>query len=365
MANAVQLAQGKWRIDVYKKGMRKTFRGKSRPAVEKMAREWLNDIERYGTEIRKTSSTLDELMYDVLYTNIKISVRENGFERYMSCYNTHFKDKKFAKKNITTYSQKDLQKFINEYQEMSDTTIKIIYILLNKTFQFAQDNNLIRINPMKKVIKPKSTKEKRKIEAMTLEEQKFYMNACKNHKHGNLFMLALLTGMRQGELIALKWENVDMENKMIHVKHTSRVVRIWNNEGEFEDVNIIGTPKTSAGERVIPMDKTIKNIFNKQYLKSEDSEFVFCNKKGEQLKNSTVQKAHNKLLKDLGIRHLQFHALRHTFATRQVELGVDIRTLSELLGHADVSITLNRYCHSTLDSKINAMDKIGQLISTL
>ena len=167
------------------------------------------------------------------------------------------------------------------------------------------------------------------------------------------------------ELLALKWDYVDFTNMLIQVKHTSRTVRVYDDSGEYEDKVMLNAPKTLSSERIIPIDKTIKSILNKLYLKNSSKQFVFCNSKGEQLKNSTIQKSHNKLLKDLGMRHLQFHALRHTFATRQVELGVDIRTLSELLGHSDVSITLNRYCHSTLDSKKNAMEKIGKLISTL
>ena len=238
-------------------------------------------------------------------------------------------------------------------------------MLLKHTFQYAIDNNFIRINPMNKVTKPKSKLEKKKIDAMTLQEQKIYMTACKNHKHGELFIIALLTGMRQGELLALKWDCVDFTNMLIQVKHTSRTVRVYDDSSEYEDKVMLNPPKTLSSERIIPIDKTIKNILNKLYLKDSSKQFVFCNCKGEQLKNSTIQKSHNKLLKDLGMRHLQFHALRHTFATRQVELGVDVRTLSELLGHSDVSITLNRYCHSTLDSKKNAMEKIGKLISTL
>lgn len=365
MANARQLDKKKWILQSYKNGIRKTFRGTSRAEVEKAERDWLKDLEIYGSELRKTNSTLEILMYENLFTNVKIKVGEAGFERYMSSYNTYFKENKFCQKNITSYSQKQLQEFLNTFQNKSDTTIKIIYILLKKTFQYAIDNNFIRINPMDKVTRPKSKVEKKKIEAMTLQEQKIYMDACKKHKHGELFTIALLTGMRQGELIALKWDCVDFDNMLLHVKYASKIVRVYSDNGTYEDKNMLMSPKTSSSERTIPIDKTIKNILSKLYLKSPNKDFVFCNANGDQLKNSTIQKAHNKLLKDLELPHFPFHALRHTFATRQVELGVDIRTLSELLGHADVSITLNRYCHSTLDSKKDAIEKMGKLISTL
>lgn len=365
MANARQLDKKKWILQSYKNGIRKTFRGSSRAEVEKAERDWLNDLEMYGAELRKTTSTLEVLMYENLFTNIKIKVGETGFERYMSSYNTYFKENKFCQKNITSYSQKQLQDFLNTLQNKSDTTIKMAHILLKKTFQYAIDNNFIRINPMDKVSKPKSTLEKKKVEAMSLQEQKIYMDACKKHKHGDLFTIALLTGMRQGELIALRWDCIDFDNMLLHVKHTSKIIRMYDNNGNYKNMNLITSPKTSSSKRTIPIDKTLKNILNKLYLKSPTKEFVFCNTTGEQLKNSTIQKAHNKLLKDLGLPHFPFHALRHTFATRQVELGVDIRTLSELLGHADVSITLNRYCHSTLDSKKDAIEKMGKLISTL
>ncbi len=364
MANAKQLAPGKWRLDAYKNGMRKTFRGKSRGEVEKAERDWLNDIEAYGTEIRKTTDSLDTVMHDLLFINLKQSLTQSGFERYMSCYNTHFKGSSFARKTISSYSQKDIQKFLNSYKEMSETSIKMIYILLNKTFEYAVDNNLLRINPVSKTVKPKSLKEKRDISALTIAEQEVYIKACNSHKYGDLFTFALLTGMRQGELIALKWDDVDLQKKEIHIKHTSRVVRTYDDFGEFKDVSMIKPTKTKSSNRIIPIAQNVKLILNKLYLKS-DSDFVFSSKDGLQLKNSTIQKAHNNLLKDSNLRHIPFHALRHTFATRQIELGVDVRTLSELLGHADVSITLNRYCHSTTESKIEAMSKMDKLISTL
>ena len=100
MANARQLDKKKWILQSYKNGMRKTFRGTSRAEVEKAERDWLNDLEMYGSELRKTNANLETLMHEHLFTNIKIKVGENCFERYMSSYNTYFKNNKFCQRNI-------------------------------------------------------------------------------------------------------------------------------------------------------------------------------------------------------------------------------------------------------------------------
>ena len=97
----------------------------------------------------------------------------------------------------------------------------------------------------------------------------------------------------------------------------------------------------------------------------KDKDFVFLSAKSEQIKNDTLKTMHKRYCKFAGVKEINFHCIRHTFATRMIEQGVDVKTLSELMGHSDVSITLNRYVHTSNESKRYAIEKISKLISTL
>lgn len=368
MANARQLDKGKWILQSYKNGKRKTFRGKCRREVENLERDWLNDLEMYGKELKKDKVKLCSLMHEHLFVNIKPTVSAGTFERYMSAYNTHIKESHIGSRDIKDIAQVEIQKFLNSKIELSHSTIKIITILLNRTYNHAIANNLIRIDIMHNVAIPKSRYEsKRDIEAFTLEEQNKYLVAAKNNPYNELLIVALSTGMRLGELVALKWENVDLNNKAIKVIESSRIIREYDEHGNSEDNVVIGKPKTSKSNRDIPINNECANMLRKIKLKNGaiNKDFVFIDRHRNQIKNDTLSKAHKALCKKAEVKVVNFHCLRHTFATRSIELGIDVKTVSELLGHSDVSITLNKYVHTNNESKRNAIEKISKLISTL
>lgn len=368
MANAIQLAEGKWRIDVYKNGMRRTFRGKSRSQVEKMARLWINDIETHGKELKKDKVKLHSLMLEHLLVNVKDSVSLGTFERYMSIYNTHFKDSLYGDIDIKNITQVATQKFLNDKKNLSAKSLSLIMILLDNTFKHAIANNLIRVNVMENVKAPKSKKEKKKIEVMTLEEQKAYLEAAEKSFYRLLFVTALSTGMRVGEITALKWGNVDLNSNVIHIINSARLVMKYDDKGNMiENELVTGDTKTRSSKRDIPISNLLSTELKKHKLSTggKSKDFVFTNTKGNQIKYDSIAKAHKLVCEKAKIRIVTFHCLRHTFATRSIEAGIDYKTVSEILGHSKPSTTINLYVHSTNDTKREAAEKISKLISTL
>ena len=367
MATAKQIDIGKWRIDVCNSGKKKTFRGKSRQEVEKKARNWLNEIDMYGKEIEKRKVQLNTLMLEYLLVNVKDSVSLGTFERYMSIYNTHFKACPFGDMDIKSITQVHAQQFINSKKELSAKSISLILGLLNSTLKHAMVNNLIRVNVVEYVKKPKSKKAKKEIEVLTLEEQKAFLKSANDSYYRVLFITALSTGMRVGEIVALKWQDIDFTTNIINVTSSARLVTHFSDTGKkIENKLTTSTTKTKAGKRQIPISTTLATELKKHKLSSSaDNDYVFTNTKKQQIQHDSIAKAHKLVCIKANIKPVTFHCLRHTFATRAIESGVDYRTVSEILGHAKPSTTINLYVHSTNDTKRQAMDKISELISVL
>lgn len=170
-------------------------------------------------------------------------------------------------------------------------------------------------------------------------------------------ILSLYTGLRIGELLALTWADVDLRQGVITVSKSCHDA--WEN-GRYKKV--FDTPKTECAERVIPIPRQL--LGSMKELKRSGCPFVVMGKTEYGAQVRSYQKTFENLLKRLGIAHKGFHALRHTFATRALEVGMDVKTLSEILGHRDPATTLRRYAHSLMEHKTEMMNKVGRLLGT-
>lgn len=206
-----------------------------------------------------------------------------------------------------------------------------------------------------KIQRPK-VKEKQ-VECFTLVEQKEIEQYVLNGKKDKFFgvILCLYTGLRIGELLALTWQDIDFVKGLLYVSKTCH-----DSYEVAKRVRIIDSPKTEHSRRIIPLPKqllpqlsSLKKRSKCEYIIADDDKPVFLR---------SYQRSFELLLKKLGIAHKGFHALRHTFATRALECGMDVKTLSELLGHKNATITLNRYAHSLLEHKREMMNKLGKLL---
>ena len=241
-------------------------------------------------------------------------------------------------------------------EALSATSTNLMLTVLNAAFTYACDMELLSANPcdrIRRVPGPPS-----RVEAFTREEQRRLEEAIAAWEDRRLFgiRLCLYTGLRIGELLGLEWQDVDMEKGILHIGKT--VYREKNAAGEWQ--LFVDRPKTAASERMVPLPGYLAEDL-RIYRMGARSEFVIENKKAERMSIRSYQYLFERLTEKAGVRKLNFHALRHTFATRALECGMDIKTLSELMGHKNATITLNRYAHSMMDTKIAAMNKLEKL----
>lgn len=169
-------------------------------------------------------------------------------------------------------------------------------------------------------------------------------------------VLCLYTGLRIGEVLSLTWDDIDLQKGIITVSKSCH--DSWEN-GKY--VKIIDTPKTDCSERIIPLPKQLL-LRLREYKKSSSGNYVICGERVYGAQVRSYQKSFELLLKRLKLPHKGFHSLRHTFATRALECGMDIKTLSEILGHKNPTITLKRYAHSMLEHKTEMMNRLGKLL---
>lgn len=173
-------------------------------------------------------------------------------------------------------------------------------------------------------------------------------------------LVCLFTGLRVGEICALRWEDVSFLDQTIHVHHTLQ--RVQNKLGKGSKTKIVvTTPKSACSIRTIPIPDELNKIL--AAYKKSSSGYLLTNDVSRFVEPRTMQNRFKKVLKLNGIEPANFHAIRHTFATRCIEVGFDVKSLSEILGHATVNITMNRYVHPTLELKKENMKKLSSLLA--
>lgn len=173
-------------------------------------------------------------------------------------------------------------------------------------------------------------------------------------------LVCLFTGLRVGEICALRWEDISFSDQTIFVHHTLQ--RVQDKSGSnTKTMIVVTTPKSACSIRTIPMPDELCAILA-SYQKSSIG-YLLTNDDRRFVEPRTMQNRFKKVLKESGIESANFHAIRHTFATRCIELGFDVKSLSEILGHATVNITMNRYVHPTLELKKENMKKLSSLLA--
>lgn len=200
------------------------------------------------------------------------------------------------------------------------------------------------------------------VQVFSIGEQRLIENAAFYSKDSRSLgiLLTFYTGIRLGELCALKWSDFDYDAGTMSV--TKTVTRVKNVQGgKNKTILLVGTPKSQKSMRKIPLPAFLLDLLKKHGQECIGENCYLISGTTSPIDPRIYQKLYKKILKSVGIQDRKFHAIRHTFATRALELGVDIKTLSEILGHSNVSITLNIYAHSLMEQKKIAMDKLNEL----
>ncbi len=311
--------------------------------------------------IRKNKILYKDWIYNWLIEK-KEYIKESTYANYSNNVFNHIIPK-LGNYNLEDLNHKIIQDFLlNLFKNgrkdgtggLSEKTIKDITIIIKGSLKKAINEEKIRHFELS-FIYPKDNKDK-KIYVLSKNEQNKLTNyVLDNLNNRNIgLLISLYSGLRIGELCALQWNDIDFKRNILSVNKTIQRVYIKDKEKNISKV-IITSPKTKNANREIPINKEFSEFLRK--VKTCNNDFVITGS-NSYLEPRTYRKYFNKVLKLAKINSFNFHSLRHTFATNCISLGVDYKTVSELLGHANVNITLNLYVHPRLSQKKKCIDLI-------
>ena len=269
-----------------------------------------------------------------------------------------------AEKMIDEITSDEIQSYLNEYKHLSNSTISKLYGQFSQAFKKAIDKGYLVRNPMIDVLKPRSEKETKVVRALKVEEQKLFTDFLINQnpegcRYKNVFLIQMYMGLRCGEALALTTHDIDLQHKLMNIHRTLT-------RDEFGYVTMGSTTKTYAGKRVVPIpDFIIPHIIEQMKIANEKSDnpekLLF---KPDTSKYADRNNVNNELKRILaryfGIHDISTHSLRHSYGTRCVESGMAPVVVQRLMGHTDVTITLNTYTTVFDKYKAKEVDKLNE-----
>lgn len=354
---------------------RKFYYGKTRQEVAEKLREAINN-QSMGIVIDSKNINLQQWLTTWLNEYKKPSIRQTSYAYYSYVIDNYIcYEDGIGHIKLKDLRPDQLQKLYNDTlkQDFSPSTVKIMHILLKGAMKQAVQNGLIIRDITEGTVRPKLTKGEARV--FTLDEQKRFQDVLSNEKYSLLYMLGLGTGLRIGELLGLRWQDINTDEGWLQVRQT--LVRVKNtDENAHSKTKLIPQePKTKSGKRTVPIPSNLIPLLEKHEitqkenkLKSyglyrDDLDMVFCDKLGEPLEPSNIRSRLYKLTEKAGIAHANLHCLRHTFATRGLENGIELKVMQELLGHSTIAMTADIYSHVLPDKKKEAAEKINHLFA--
>ena len=271
---------------------------------------------------------------------------------------------------LNKLTTRDLQKLYNDLQSngrlrkeqkkakpgLSNSTVRGIHMMLHNALDRAVKEKLILTNPTENCIIPKIEKQEMKI--LHPDHISSYLNAAERRNALPMFYLELVSGLRKGELIALQWSDLDEANCTISVSKQGS----WDTEGNL----ILSQPKTGNSIREVSIPQDAVELLKQEHAKHPDNPWMFpSGRTGEMYHPDSVVTLHKRILKDAGLEHIRFHDLRHAFATMALQNGVDVKTVSSMLGHYDAGFTFRTYTHATRQMQQKAAEKMGSFMAQI
>lgn len=330
-----------------------------------------------------------------LWKQLKKGLKENTFQNYIYMYEQFVRDD-LGQHKIANLKRSDIRRFYNRLIDnrcLKISTVDNIHTVLHQVIDIAVEDGYLRNNISDNALKElKQSRnlftEKRK--ALTLQEQEIFLNYLQSSKMYShwypIFALMLGTGLRVGEATGLTWNDVDLENNTLSVNHTL----VYFNHDKGGCYFGVNTPKTRAGERTVPIIESVREAIlqEKEYQDSVGikcnvridgfTDFIFVNRFGNTQHQGTLNKALRRIIRDCNqeildkakddekvvlLPKFSCHTLRHTFTTRLCESGINIKVIQSVLGHADISTTLDIYADVTKDLKKSEMQMFDDFMS--
>lgn len=322
-------------------------------------KEYAKSSEMKVSVKNESASSLFEVW---LNSDIAKQVKPSTYENYYRCLQKYVIPffKNTSADRITEISVMKFVKTIHDNNALSESykrkILTIFKTALKDTVKGTDKyNNIIEAVKIPKVkdstVQVFSIYEQRLVEQATLRAE---------DRRAIGILLCFYTGIRLGELCALKWSDIDFDAGTMSITRTVSRTKNFQMK-QNKTILLVGTPKSSKSMRKIPIPDFLLKLGDQEEMRAENQNYYILTRSSVPIDPRTLQKLYKRILVEAGVKDRKFHAIRHTFATRALEVGVDIKTLSEILGHSNVSITLNIYAHSLMEQKKIAMDKLNTM----
>lgn len=307
-----------------------------------------------GQAVRQ--GTLAEWMAYWMESELLGSVKASSYQTYLGQVNRHLCPA-LGHYLVSQLTPGIVHDFLEKLRAsgLASSTIRGIYRLLTAAMAFALEEGVIRRNPCRRIRVHAEESAEQPVLSRAEQEKLRFMASGEEELPA---LLSLYTGMRLGEVCALKWDDIDWEKHTITVRRTvQRVAQMKGSDGR-KTALMIGTPKSTRSHRVLPIPDFLMERLRAQRAARAHADYVFGTA-ARAAEPRTIQRHFAKFMRRAGITGVHFHTLRHSFATRLLELGVDIKTVSTLLGHGSVRTTLDFYAHSLMEQQRAAIERLA------
>jgi integrase len=334
--------------------------------TEKEADEALNEMlyeQKRGTLITEKDQTVKQLIEHWLENVHRRTIRDSTYVEYRNMIKNHIYPA-FEHTKLRDLTVQRLEAFYSqmEQKELSAGYIRNVHQVLHQALSYAVKNNLVARNVADYVTLPRLGRHQ--VQAMTIEQAQQFVAAARGHHLEALFTMAVLTGMREGELLALHWSDINFEQKYLQIRRTVRQI---SGRGAVE-----GEPKTASSNRKIALTSVLIDVLKQHRVRQlevrlragnawKEHHLVFCTSTGRHIYASSLRTTFRVLLRDIGFEPMRFHDLRHSAATLLLAMGIHVKVVQELLGHSNVMTTLNIYSHVLPSLQEDAMHKLSAL----
>lgn len=348
---------------------RVSFYGKTRQeAADQMARA-LSDLSR-GSFVKPEKMTVGEWLDIWLNEYKRPGVRQKTYDCYEVLIRCHLKPA-LGHIPLKDLRPENLQWLYNEKAKagLSARTIHLIHVVIHGALEQAIKNQLVLRNASVATVRPREAK--KEIQPLSLDQVSQLLAVIREDRPYPAILLEFSTGLRRGELLALRWQDVDLQAGLLHVRQN--LVRVSNQTGDRKTRIIFQEPKTPQSRRTIPLPEDILEELKRHKARQaqeklllgqayQDHGLIFCQADGKPMSPMNFTRSFDRMLKRAGLPDIRFHDARHTFATLMLELGEHPKTVQTMLGHSNIAMTLDLYSHVSLELERRAAARLNEAL---
>lgn len=350
--------------------IRKYFYGKTRKETSEKLNRAIEELRDNRFINKSDNPTVEQWCHEWLWSYKRNSVKQKTFDQYETILRTHIIPD-LGDIRLADLKTMHIQRIINKMHDsgLSHRTIEVMKIVMHAALKQAQRNKLVSENVCENVVLPR--KQPKHIRVLNEDEQTKLIAALKDNYIGRGLLFALYTGMRRGEVLALKWSDYDKNEKTISITKALNRVRTYNKDGN-KTMLTVTTPKTDTSIRTVPLIDKAVELLAEHKRKQErymelvgdyytDNDLIFSSSRGDYLDPGNFNRKLNKTVKKIGIPRISPHVLRHSFATRGLEAEVSLKAMQELLGHSSITVTGDIYTHILKEQKRKEISKLNDV----